>query len=95
MEKRRIHLFIKHEEPINKNFYLKLLRITLTLSKNQGCQEKKLNLGITKTRLLRKKIEDKHNKNQGCQEKIEVRYNKNQGCLEKKLRLGMTKIKAV
>ena len=51
------HLFIEHEEPINKNFYLKLLTITLTMSKNQGCQEKKkLNLGITKTRLLRKKL---------------------------------------
>ena len=30
--------------------------ITLTVSKNRGCQEKKLNLGITKTRLLRKKL---------------------------------------
>ena len=35
------HLFIEHEEPINKNFYLKLLRITLTANKNRGCQEKK------------------------------------------------------
>ena len=34
------HLFIEHEEPINKNFCLKLLRITLTANKNQGCQEK-------------------------------------------------------
>ena len=33
-------LLIEHEEPINKNFYLKLLRITLTANKNQGCQEK-------------------------------------------------------
>ena len=37
------HLFIEHEEPINKNFCLKLLTITLTMSKNQGCQEKKKN----------------------------------------------------
>ena len=52
------HLFIEHKYPINKNFCLKLLTITLTVSKNhQGCQEKKnLNLGITKTRLLRKKL---------------------------------------
>ena len=52
------HLFIEHKYPINKNFCLKLLTITLTMSKNQGCQEKKkkLNLGITKTRLLRKKL---------------------------------------
>ena len=34
------HLLIEHEEPINKNFCLKLLRITLTANKNQGCQEK-------------------------------------------------------
>ena len=51
-----IHLFIEHKYPINKNFCLKLLTITLTVNKNQGCQEKKLNLGITKTRLLRKKL---------------------------------------
>ena len=50
------HLFIEHKYPINKSFCLKLLTITLTVSKNQGCQEKKLNLGITKTRLLRKKL---------------------------------------
>ena len=30
------HLLIEHEEPINKNFSLKLLRITLTVNKNQG-----------------------------------------------------------
>ena len=50
------HLFIEHKYSINKNFCLKLLTITLTVSKNQGCQEKKLNLGITKTRLFRKKL---------------------------------------
>ena len=62
------HLLIEHKYPINKNFCLKLLTITLTVNKNQGCQEKKLNLDITKTRLLRK-IEDKYNKNQGCLKK--------------------------
>ena len=31
------HLFIEHKYPINKNFCLKLLTITLTVSKNQGC----------------------------------------------------------
>ena len=38
-EERRLfimkHLFIEHEEPINRNFGLKLLRITLTMNKNQ------------------------------------------------------------
>ena len=58
-EERRIffimkHLFIEHKYPINKNFCLKLLTITLTVSKNQGCQEK---------------IEVKYNKNQDCLDK--------------------------
>ena len=83
------HLFIEHEEPINKNFYLKLLRITLTVSKNQGCQEKIQQGYNKKSSLFRKKVKHRYNKNQSCQEKIEVKYNKNQGCLEKKLRLGM------
>ena len=48
------HLFIEHKYPINKNFCLKVLTITLTVNKNQGCQEK---------------IEIKYNKNQGCLEK--------------------------
>ena len=39
------------------------------MNKNQGCQEKKLNLGITKNKLSRIKIEDRYNKNQGCLEK--------------------------
>ena len=34
------HLLIEHKYPINKNFCLKLLTITLTVNKNQGCQEK-------------------------------------------------------
>ena len=34
------HLLIEHKYPINKNFCLKLLTITLTANKNQGCQEK-------------------------------------------------------
>ena len=42
------HLLIEHKEPINKNFCLKFLRITLTANKNQGCQEKKFNKGVTK-----------------------------------------------
>ena len=42
------HLFIEHKYPINKNFCLKLLTITLTVSKNQSCQEKKFNKGVTK-----------------------------------------------
>ena len=62
------HLLIEHKYPINKNFCLKLLTITLTVNKNQGCQEKKLNLDTTKTRLLRK-IEDKYSKNQDCLKK--------------------------
>ena len=33
---------------MNRNFCLKFLTITLTANKNQGCQEKKLNLGVTK-----------------------------------------------
>ena len=48
------HLFIEHKYPINKNFCLKLLTITLTANKNQGCQEK---------------IEVKYNKNQDCLDK--------------------------
>ena len=48
------HLLIEHEYPINKNFCLKLLTITLTANKNQGCQEK---------------IEVKYNKNQDCLDK--------------------------
>ena len=74
-----IHLFIEHKYPINKNFCLKLLTITLTVNKNQGCQEKKFNKGITKTRLLRKKL------------KISIIKIK---VAKKKLRLGITKIKA-
>ena len=34
------HLLVDHKYPINKNFCLKLLTITLTVNKNQGCQEK-------------------------------------------------------
>ena len=34
------HLLIEHKYPINKNFCLKLLTITLTVNKNQGCPEK-------------------------------------------------------
>ena len=48
------HLLIGHEEPINRNFCLKLLTITLTANKNQGCQEK---------------IQLRYNKKQGCLEK--------------------------
>ena len=33
-------LLIEHKYPINKNFCLKLLTITLTVNKNQGFQEK-------------------------------------------------------
>ena len=66
------HLLIGHEEPINRNFCLKLLTITLTANKNQGCQEKKIQQGCNKkSNLFRKKV--KH------------RYNKNQDCLDKKL----------
>ena len=89
------HLFIEHEYPINKNFCLKLLTITLTMSKNQGCQEKKFEFRYNKKRgCLEKKIENKYNKNQGFQEKIEVKYNKNRGNQEK-LNKSMTKIKDV
>ena len=48
------HLFIEHKYPINKNFCLKLLTITLTVNKDQGCQEK---------------IQLRYNKNQGCLDK--------------------------
>ena len=48
------HLFIEHKYPINKNFCLKLLTITLTVNKNQGGQEK---------------IEFRYNKKRGCLEK--------------------------
>ena len=48
------HLLIEHKYPINKNFCLKLLTITLIVSKNQGCQEK---------------IEFRYNKKQGYLEK--------------------------
>ena len=34
------HLLIEYKYPINKNFCLKLLTTTLTVNKNQGCQEK-------------------------------------------------------
>ena len=44
------------------------------MNKNQGCQEKKLNLGITKIKVVKKKFF-----------KLNKAYNKNQGCLEKKV----------
>ena len=45
------HLFIEHKYPINKNFCLKLLTITLTMSKNQGCQEKKIEFRYNKNKV--------------------------------------------
>ena len=51
------HLLIGHEEPINRNFCLKLLTITLTANKNQGCQEKKFIKVVTKNQTcLEKKL---------------------------------------
>ena len=49
------HLLIEHEEPINKNFCLKLLRITLIANKNRGCQEKKIQQGCNKKSSLSRK----------------------------------------
>ena len=46
------HLFIEHKYPINKNFCLKLLTITLTMSKNQGCQEKKIEFRYNKNKVV-------------------------------------------
>ena len=47
------HLFIKHKYPINKllskNFLTNTLK--LNMNKNQGCQEKKLNLNIRKIKV--------------------------------------------
>ena len=81
------HLLIEHEEPINKNFYLKLLRITLTANKNRGCQEKEFNKGVTKNQACLEKIEDKYSiiKIKVVKKKLRLSmYNKNRGYQEKK-----------
>ena len=47
------HLFIEHKYPIDKllskNFLTNTLK--LNMNKNQGCQEKKLNLNIKKIKV--------------------------------------------
>ena len=49
---------------------------------------------MTKIKIVKKKIKQRHDKNQSCLEKIAVRYDKNQGYQEK-LNKGMTKTKIV